>query len=167
MTKKIIYFTAGPSITTSEATDIAALQTLSNTYNLFVRNGAMNATHNGVMEACDYVAGTVPSSHSGVALFGAIDAARPVLFTVGPAVAISGVGTKQLTPIAVTGTDLSNLVASILTANVTYVSSVPGKATVSAGGLITGVSAGTTVITATYTFTTGKTVTSTTTVTVS
>lgn len=62
-------------------------------------------------------------------------------------------------PIAITGTATQQLVATatlrdgttrVVTTQCTYVSATPSKATVSAAGLVTGVAASTSVISATY-----------------
>ena len=163
MAKKIIYFTAGIVPTVTEVAEIANLKALTAAgYTLSVRDGAKSASYAGGIESCDIVAGTIPTAFNAKTTYGFIDALRPVCFGLSPATkTIAALATVQLTPIAVMGTDLTNLVPSALAANVTYVSSVPGKATVDANGLVTGVATGTTTITATYTFTSGKTITAT------
>lgn len=60
--------------------------------------------------------------------------------------AISGVGTQQLT---ITATMRDGSTRDV-TSTSSYVSATPGKATVSATGLVTGVASGTSVITVTY-----------------
>lgn len=74
-------------------------------------------------------------------------------------VAIVGTGTKQLTVLDSNGFDV--------TASATYSSSATSKATVNSAGLVTGVAAGTSTITATYTPPGGSALTATTVVTVS
>lgn len=87
-----------------------------------------------------------------------------LLLTVGsidmtPATATVAVAaTRQLTVIDSNGFDV--------TASTVFVSGTPAKATVSGGGLVTGVASGTSTITATYTKPTGGTVTDTTLITV-
>jgi uncharacterized protein YjdB len=167
--KKIIYFTAGVNPTAGELAEIALLNNLTSPgYSVSIRNGAESASFGYGKEVADLVAGTVPTSHAANTVYSGIDAAKPTGFVLSPnTAAIVGTATKQLTPIAITGTDLSSLGASALADNVTYVSSVPAKATVDVNGLITGVAAGNTVITATYTYASGKTITATCAVTVS
>lgn len=167
-TKKILYFLAGYAPTIAEAADIADLNTMAEpAYDVQVRNAGI--THNE--EASDLVAGTIPTAYEDHVAFGDIDFTnKPSLLYIAPGVAaISGTNTLQLRVMAVTG-PLNALVGEDVTgsaAGTTYASSVPGKATVSAEGLVTGVSAGTTVITATHTYASGKTVTATRTITVS
>lgn len=170
MTKKLIYFTAGAEATSAELADIAVLDTLKNPgYTVAIRNGSQSASYGYGIEACDLVAGTVPVAFNAKTTFGTIDTLKPVAFDLYPrAHTMAALATKQLTPIDATGTDISNLVLHCTDeTKVTYVSSVPGKATVSADGLVTGVATGVTVITATYTYTGAKTVTATTTITIS
>lgn len=166
--KKIIYFTVGPTPTAQELIDIGILNTYTLPgYSVSVRNGAASAAYGYGKEAADLVAGTVPTSHNANTVYGVIDADRPALFDLSPsAVSLAPLATKQLYPIAVTGTSLDALSAELLAASVTYSSSVPAKATVSVGGLITAVATGSTIITATYEFESGKTVTATCAVTV-
>jgi hypothetical protein len=166
-TKKILYFQAGYAPTAAELTDIAELNAMAvPAYDVQVRNAAIVHPE----EPSDLVAGTIPTAYEDHLAFGDVNAAKPVLLYIAPGVAaISGTGTLQLRTVAVTGL-LNALVGSDVTgsaAGTTYASSVVGKATVSAEGLVTGVSAGTTVITATHTYASGKTVTATRTITVS
>lgn len=72
-TKKIIYFTVGPAVTAGEAADIAALNALTEpAYSVQVSNGAVppnlgkNSEGGNVIEACDFVAGTIPDDYDGV-----------------------------------------------------------------------------------------------------
>lgn len=167
-TKKILYFQADAAPTVAELADIADLNAMAlPAYDVQVRNAAI--THHE--EASDLVAGTIPTAYEDHVNFGDVNfAAKPSLLFIAPGTAaISGTNTLQLRVVAVTG-PLNALVGSDVTAaaaGTTYASSVVGKATVSAEGLVTGVSAGSTVITATYTYASGKTVTATRTITVS
>lgn len=167
--KKIIYFTAGPTPTTQELIDIGILNTYTLPgYSVSVRNGAASATYGYGKEAADLVAGTVPTSHSANTVYGPIDANKPAKFDLSPNTAtIAALATVQLTPLAIIGTSLDSLRAHEVLSGVTYSSSVPAKATVDSNGLVTGVATGTTVITGTYTFTSGKTISGTCTITVS
>lgn len=159
--KKIIYFTAGPVPTAGESAEIALLNGLTSPgYSVSIRNGANSASFGYGKEAADLVAGTVPTSHNANTNFGSIDALKPAKFDLSPNTAsIAALATVQLTPLAVMGTSLDALRAHEVLSGVTYASSVPAKATVDANGLVTGVAAGATVITATYTYTSGKTIT--------
>ena len=167
-TKKILYFQAGCAPTVAEAADIADLNAMAlPAYEVLVRNAAI--THNE--EASDLVAGTIPTAYEDHVAFGDVDFTnKPSLLYIAPGTAaIAGTATLQLRVVAVKG-PLNALVGSDVTAaaaGTTYASSVVEKATVSAEGLVTGVSAGTTVITATHTYASGKTVTATRTITVS
>jgi len=167
MAKKIIYFTAGFTPTTTEAAEIALLNNLGGNYNIAVRNGAESASFGYGIETSDFVAGTIPTAFNAVPVYAGIHADKPTAFKILASVTLAALATKQLYPIIVTGNDLTALNASLLTANVTYASSVAAKATVDANGLITAVATGATVITATYTYASGKTITATCAVTVS
>jgi hypothetical protein len=169
-TKKILYFTAGPVPTAGELADIDVLNTLILPgYSIGVRNGAESGSFGAGIEATDFVAGTVPTAFNARPAYGFIDALRPLVFDVWPkTAAIVGTATKQLYPVKISGTDIANLASALVTANIGYVSSDETKATVHAtSGLITGVAAGTSTITATLTYATGKTITATCVVTVS
>ena len=166
-TKKIGYFLAGFKPTEAEATDLAELAAMCEpAYSLQVRNAAITHTE----ETYDFVAGTIPTAYEDQEAFGDVSAARPELLYILPGTAaISGTDTLQLRVVSVTG-PLYALVGEDVTASTagtTYASSVVGKATVSEEGVVTGVEAGTTVITATHTYASGKTVTATRTITVS
>lgn len=65
MTQKILYFTAGPTPTSPEAAEIAALQVLAGKpYDVLVRNGAINAEFGeGRPEPADFLAGTIPATY--------------------------------------------------------------------------------------------------------
>lgn len=73
MTKKIIFFTAGPSPTSNESSAIQALNAMAApAYEVNVSNGSVShGLGSGKIEACDYVAGTVPSAYSAKAVFNA------------------------------------------------------------------------------------------------
>jgi len=171
-TKKIIYFLAGMAPTAAETADIADLNALAApAYEVLVRNAAEAGAATHPEEASDLVAGTIPTAYQDHLAYGDVNATdKPVLLYIAPGTAaISGAGTLQLRTIAVKGL-YNALVGSDVTASAagtTYASSVVGKATVSEEGVVTGVEAGTTVITATHTYASGKTVTATRTITVS
>jgi hypothetical protein len=170
MTQRVLYFTAADIPTAGELTDIAALQALTTPgYSVGVRSGARDTTYTPNLETCDLVAGTIPTAYNAKTLYGFVDALRPVNFNIWPkTVALTVAATKQLVAAKITGVAIDALTATDVTAvTTTYASSDATKATVSAGGLITGVAAGTTTITATHTYATGKTITATSAVTVS
>ena len=159
---KLIYFTASDIPTTAEALAIARLITINTPgYEVNVRNGSESCSYASGIEPCDIVAGTIPTAFNAKEDMGTVLAARPFIFDVWPKTKTLAVaGTVTLVPVAVTGTSVFDIVSTEILANVGYVSSVPGKATVPASsGLVTGVQAGETVITATYTYVSGKTVT--------
>lgn len=65
MTKRVIYFTAGPAPTGAENTAIAKLNALSApAYQVKVFNGVENPNYGYGKEDCDYVAGTVPVAYN-------------------------------------------------------------------------------------------------------
>lgn len=169
-TKTVLYFTAGKVPTTGELADIAALNAISG-LNVGVRNGSssVNQEYGTNLEACDYVAGTVPTAYNGVTAYGAIPgiASAPLKLKLvtdnSSSTTFSHTTTKQLRAIAMTGTNINDLSAADVTAtNMAYASSDTNKATVNASsGLVTGVAAGSVTITATYTYSSGKTTTAT------
>jgi hypothetical protein len=167
--KKILYFTASNIPTVNEAAEIAALELLvSQGFELGVRNKVQNTFYSDDnLEVCDYVAGIAgaPAIYSAKDIY---QPGAPVLLQLLPTTAgLLDNATLQLQALKVTGHDLTALtIVDVTAVTTTYTSSVTGKATVSAGGLVSGVAAGTTVITATHTYTSGKTVTATLTVTV-
>lgn len=170
MTKKILFFTAGPVPTVAEQAQIDALNAKTKAgFEVGVRNALESGSYGAGIEACDLVAGTIPTAFNGKTNYGTADALRPALLSILPnPVAITGTGTKQLQVLKVMGDDVSALTVTDVTAtSTTYSSSATNRATVNSAGLVTGVSAGTSVITATHTYTTGKTLTATVTVTVS
>lgn len=170
MTKKIIFFTAGEVPTVAEAAQIAALKAKEAPgFQVAVRNSTQSASYGAGPEACDLVAGTIPTAFNGKTNYGVADAARPAAIQILPnPVAIVGTATRQLQVMKVNGDDVSALTMVDVTAtNTTYSSSATNRATVNASGLVTGVSVGTSTITATHTYATGKTITATVVVTVS
>lgn len=169
MTKKIIFFTAGVVPTEAEQAQIDALNALSAPgYNVAVRNSTQSASFGSGIEACDFVAGTIPTAFNAKTNYGEANAARPVNFSLLPAVhSLAALATKQLQALKANGTDISALTLADVTAvTTTYASSDATKATVSAGGLVTAVAAGTATITATHTYASGKTITATAAITV-
>lgn len=170
-TKTVIYFTADTKPTVAELAAIARLNALAESaYNVQVRNGGATAKMSSI-EPCDYVAGTVPTAYAGEDLLGGdgkIDADRPLAFAVFPPTLAISSGTAQARAIACTGTNADDSELKDVTADTLWTSSDTGKATVGAyTGIITKVAAGTTTVTATYTYTSGKTLTDTCAVTVS
>lgn len=169
MTKKIIFFTAAAVPTEAEQAQIDALNAMTVPgYNVAVRNGSQSASYGYGIEASDFVAGTIPTAFNAVANYGEANAARPVKLSLLPAThSLAAAATKQLQVLKANGADISALTLADVTAvTTTYASSDEAKATVSAGGLVTGVAAGTATITATHTYTTGKTITATAAITV-
>lgn len=170
MTKKIIFFTAGNVPTEAEAAQIAALNAkVKPGFLVSVRNTTQSAVFGSGIEACDFVAGTVPTAFNGKPNYGEANALRPAAIQIMPnPVAIVGTANRQLQVIKANGDDISDITMVDVTAtNTTYSSSATNRATVNSAGLVTGVSAGTSTITATHTYTTGKTITATVVVTVS
>lgn len=170
-TKRVLYFTAAAAPTVAETAAIARLKELAlSAYDVQVRNGAEETDF---LETADYAAGTVPTVYNTIALIGAdgkIDADRPLSFGLFPVTATLTTGqTLQLRAIKALGSSLDAITQSSVTASTlgtTYVSATPAKATVSAEGLVTFAAAGgSSIITATHTYTSGKTVTATMTVT--
>ena len=171
MTKKVLYFTAGPVPTVTEAAQIAALVALGLPgYTVGVRNGLLPGSFGAGIEASDYVAGTIPTAFNAVPNYGVPDALRPAklsLLSATGSFSVAAAATRQLQAMSVVGADISALtVTDVTAATTTYASSVPAKATVDANGLVTGVAAGTTTITATHTYAVGKTITATAVITV-
>jgi hypothetical protein len=159
---KILYFLATDKPTVGEAAAIAALEAAG--YSVGVRNGSVTTTYGARLETCDGVAGTIPSAYSAKTSFDHSAEGTFALAILPASGAITGTGTKQLQvlKIAADGT------VTDVTASCTYASGTPATATVNASsGLVTGVAAGTSVITATYTYATAKTMTATKTITVS
>jgi len=169
MTKKILFFIAGKVPTGAEQAQIDALNALTTPgYSIGVRNGAENASFGYGIEACDFVAGTIPTAYNAKTNYGEANTARPSKFSLLPATAnVAALATQQLQALKANGVDISALTLADVTAvTTTYASSDAAKATVSAGGLVTGVAAGTATITATHTYATGKTITATAVITV-
>lgn len=170
MAQKIIFFLAGPTATSGELAQIALLNAMTAApYEVKVRNSLESASYDDTIEACDLVAGTIPTAFAGVTDYGTAHASRPVKLQVIPATAaIVGTGTQQLAVLKAVGTSITALTLSTVTAVTTaYESDDTDVATVHASnGLITGVAPGTCTVTATHTYSTGLTVTGTCAVTV-
>ena len=72
MTQKIIYFTAGFTATEEERAEIAALNDFVTAYSLTVSNGSVapnlgnDAGGDPILDACDFVAGTVPTIYNAI-----------------------------------------------------------------------------------------------------
>jgi hypothetical protein len=171
--KRLGYFTAGTVPTSAEAIEIARIKTLSApAYAIEVLNAATAEMIDG-KQTYDYVAGTPPTEYASDTKFGGdgkIDAAKPLAFGLFPATATLTTGqTLQLRAIKALGDNVDAITQSSVTASTlgtTYVSATTAKATVSAEGLVTFAAAGgSSVITATHTYASGKTVTATMTVT--
>lgn len=164
MTKKIIYFTAGPTPTSTELAEIAALnaKTIPG-YTVAVRNTLESNSYGAGIESTDSVAGTVPTAYNALPNYGVPNALRPAALQALPDThSMAVAATKQLQVLKATGDDISALVLADVTAvSTTYATSDAAKATVSAGGLVTAVATGTATITATHTYTSGKTITDT------
>lgn len=75
--KKIIYFTAGSNATGQENVDIATLNALAAApYQVNVSRADVPSGL-GSIEACDFVAGTIPSAYSAKAVFDVSEPPRP------------------------------------------------------------------------------------------
>lgn len=169
MTKKILFFTAAAVPTEAEQAQIDALNALTAPgFSVGVRNSQQSASYGSGIESCDFVAGTIPTAFNAKTNYGEANAARPVAFSLLPGThSMAAAATKQLQALKATGNDVSALTLADVTAvSTTYATSDEAKATVSAGGLVTGVAAGTATITATHTYTSGKTITATAAITV-
>jgi hypothetical protein len=155
--RKILFFTAGIIPTATEQEIAAQIDGA-----VYFRNGAaagLGAYGSGKLEDADGFAGTVPAAYTtAIANYpaGNVDPGielKPEALYIAPGTAgVSGTGTLQLRVVK-TEVDPDNGVMSQadVTAACTYVSSDPTKATVNAStGLVTGVAAGTTTITASY-----------------
>jgi hypothetical protein len=171
MTKKVLFFTAGPVPTADEQAQIDALNALTEPgYVVGVRNSKESAAFGAGVEACDMVAGTIPTEFEAKPDYGYASADRPAAFECCPdetTVAVSA--TVRIRAFRIDGTDISALeVTQVSQAadGTTWASSDETKATVSANGTVTGVAAGEVTITATHEFAEGKTVTATSVVTV-
>jgi len=169
--KRVGMFTASAQPTEAEQAMIDRLNDLADSpYSIQVRNGAEAADF---VEPFDYVAGTVPDDYSSVDDFGGdgkIDEDRPLALKAFPATLAISSGTYPLRVVKASGTNAEDIALEDVTASAagtTYSSSATSKATVSAEGVVEKVAAGTTTITVTHTYVSGKTLTSTVAVTVS
>lgn len=170
MTTTIGYFTAAGVATSAEATEIARLEAIANpTLDYTVLSGVGDTEYGGENQEFDYAAGEIPTSYAATTVSYLEDAAFPSLFGIYCQTAtVAASATLTLIPISVVGTNALNMAATQLAvdaASLAWESATEAAATV-ADGVITGVAAGTSIITATYTFATGKTATATFTVTV-
>jgi len=164
MTQKILFFTAGQTPTAAELAQIAALNALTTPgYEVGVRFADASHSYGNGIESADLVAGDIPTAYNAVTDYGYPHADRPTALQCLPTTAsvANGGGTQQLQVLAVDGADVSALAITDETGNCTFASDDEATATVSAGGLITGVAAGTCTVTATYTYDTDKEVTAT------
>lgn len=163
---KVLVFIAGRSPDGTEATLIAGLTSAGFTVGVRSKKAAAGANYGSVAEECDFVAAksgvAIPASHSAKTNIGA-KPAQLIAWPAAKTLSLAGVNTVQLLILSLA---LGAAEYTDVTATATYVSSVPGKATVSVGGLVTGVAAGTTTITVTYTDANGATITDTVAITV-
>jgi hypothetical protein len=175
-TRKIIFFIAETTATTDEAALIVRIRG-----NVVVRSVLASPLYGDKLEAADGLAGAIPDSYktgagttidTDVYTEGDVTpalTAKPEALKVIPATLAISTGTKPL--YAVKG-DLNEDTEAVTLADVTaateiaWTTSDAAKATVAAG-VVTKVAAGAATITATYTYDTGKTITSTCVVTVS
>ena len=172
--KRFGYFTTGTVPTVAEAAEIARIKALSlPAYAIEVLNGATSEMIDG-KQTYDYIAGNLPTEYASdsnkFGTDGKVDAARPLSFGLFPTTATLTTGqTLQLRAIKAVGDSVDNITQSSVSASTlgtTYVSATTAKATVSAEGLVTFAAAGgSSIITATHTYASGKTVTATMTVT--
>lgn len=169
MTKKILFFTAGPVPTAGEQAQIDALNALNAPgYTVGVRNALQSGSYGHGIESCDLVAGTIPTAFNAKPNHGEAHASRPAKLALLPAThSMAAAATKQMQVLKATGNDVSALTLADVTAvSTTYTSSNEAKATVDSAGIVTAVAAGTATITATHTYTSGKTTTATAVITV-
>lgn len=179
--KKVLFYIAGQVPTTTEAAQIARLAMDANislgVRSLLAVDVDASAGVQRTLEACDGVAGSYPTSGGsfvnnytsqlGTTVIDysaeAAGAGRSLSVFAPAGLAISGTGTKQLAAIS----EAPDGTLTDVTTTATWSSGTTGHATVGAAtGLVTGVAAGTSVITASY-VQNGKTITATATVTVS
>ncbi len=175
-TRKVIFFIAGTVATADELALIARIRG-----KVVVRSVLKDVTYAGHLETADALAGSIPDTYK-TAAGPAIDTAlypegdvtpsivaKPEALKVVPATLAISIGSK---PVYATKADLNETTDAVTITDVTAASEVAWsssdetKATVAAG-VVTKVAAGAATITATYTYDTGKTMTSTCVVTVS
>lgn len=169
-TKKVLYFIAGTVPTVAEAIAIAWLNYKNvPQYQGGVRSILANPEYGASsdIEDCDFVAdanggANIPAAYSAkTVLTVPTDVLQPDAINIGPA-ALSFVHTSVSQMTAFIKNIDGTLTDVTRAAGMAWTSATPGTATIGAGtGVLTGVAAGTTVITATYTFTGGKTITAT------
>lgn len=173
--KKIGYFLADMFPTAAETAEINKLLDLAESaYDVQVINGKMITDEvSKLLEDFDYKAGTLPTLYSatlhGALWTGPTDANEPLDFKLAPsAITCFATVTVSVAALALTGNTAEDVAIEDVTeeATVTFESSDEAKATVSADGVIVPLVAGETTITATYEYSTGKTVEATAVVTV-
>lgn len=160
--KIVLFFLAGQVATAAEKDQIAAL-TARGDLSVGVRAGGgmiagtkpADQRFGSALEACDYVAGTVPTAYNAKTVI------KPVVFAVFPAAIsldASNVDLQQLV-----AASLVDGVAANLAADAAVVWSVVGGTTdvvtVDGDGKLTAVAAGSRTVRATYTYAAGRTVT--------
>ena len=93
MTQKIIYFTAGDVPTTEEKAEITALNAFASAYSVTVSNGSvapnlgLDSEGDPILDACDLVAGTVPTIYEDLPV---IDVAAIATVTDGQGLELGG-----------------------------------------------------------------------------
>lgn len=93
--KKVIYFSAGYSLTNDEKAELAALNAMAApAFEVNVSNGGASSGLETVVEECDYAAGTIPDAYSEVDEF---DIANPPRLETIPATQAVVYDTQELT----------------------------------------------------------------------
>lgn len=68
MTAKVLYFTAGQAATVGEQADIDALNAAARPYDVQLRSAAASSKYGEKIEACDFIARTVPAGYEAKAV---------------------------------------------------------------------------------------------------
>jgi hypothetical protein len=181
--KTLIFFTASEIPTAPELALIARHQLMYGKVLVRSGSGRHDATYNSRLEHADALAGTIPAAYKTASGGTAVDTtdypdgdkslgatSKPEGIMILPATAsFAHTGTLQLRLVKAEldeTTDVVTLTDITSGAESAWSSGTPGVATIDAdSGLVTGVTAGTTLITATVTYDTDKTMTTTRTVT--
>jgi hypothetical protein len=144
----ILFFTAGSVPTAEEEAQINALEKLTRKgYSVEVRNAEQSALYGANLEDCDYVCGAIPADYDDIAVFGVdylSSLSKAGMLECIPAFAtIQKTHTLQLQVIRTVGETVEEMIIHDFTASLsTTATGEAGKATISAGGLITGVDVG-------------------------
>ena len=161
MARKVLFFLAGSIATADEIAKIANIEG-----NVQLRNAAANTLYGANLETADALAGAIPAAYKTASGGTAVDMALypggdvtpnnvsgiDGVFVFPVNIAITGIGTLQARAIKVeVDPNTGVTTATEITGSCVWSSATTSKATVNAGtGLVTGVAAGTSVITASY-----------------